>query len=182
MGGQRRGCHVRRHAFALTQSSLDISRGGPARASVIKIFFKNRSGGSAQKIDDAFWGSNGARAHSAEPLSKMLRAMLQEPTSCIERAPMLCLSVCARGLGNVEGCFSPVAKIPISFAPWCWGSSPGQDVKKMLLMLTSPFTVEAPFTPVTDYREWTTHGAPLVARFTNNVLEVLGGVLSHQEP
>lgn len=119
MGGQRRGCHVRRHAFALTQSSLDISRGGPARASVIKIFFKNRSGGSAQKIDDAFWGSNGARAHSAEPLSKMLRAMLQEPTSCIERAPMLCLSVCARGLGNVEGCFSPVAKIPISFAPWC---------------------------------------------------------------
>ena len=121
MGGQRRGCHVRRHAFALTQSSLDISRGGPARASVIKIFFKNRSGGSAQKIDDAFWGSNGARAHSAEPLSKMLRAMLQEPTSCIERAPMLCLSVCARGLGNVEGCFSPVAKIPISFAPWCRG-------------------------------------------------------------
>ena len=120
MGGQRRGCHVRRHAFALTQSSLDISRGGPARASVIKIFFKNRSGGSAQKIDDAFWGSNGARAHSAEPLSKMLRAMLQEPTSCIERAPMLCLSVCARGLGNVEGCFSPVAKIPISFAPWWW--------------------------------------------------------------
>ena len=87
---------------------------------MIKIFFKNRSGGSAQKIDDAFWGSNGARAHSAEPLSKMLRPMLQEPTSCIERAPMLCLSVCARGLGNVEGCFSPVAKIPISFAPWCW--------------------------------------------------------------
>ena len=38
-------------------------------------------------------------------------------------------------------------------------------------MLTSPFTVEAPFTPVTDYREWTTHGAPLVARFTNKVLE-----------
>ena len=41
----------------------------------------------------------------------------------------------------------------------------------MLLMLTSPFTVEAPFTPVTDYREWTTHGAPLVARFTKKVLE-----------
>ena len=38
-------------------------------------------------------------------------------------------------------------------------------------MLTSPFTVEAPFTPVTDYREWTTHGAPLVARFTKKVLE-----------
>ena len=41
----------------------------------------------------------------------------------------------------------------------------------MLLMLTSPFTAKAPFTPVTDYREWTTHGPPLVARFTNKVLE-----------
>ena len=41
----------------------------------------------------------------------------------------------------------------------------------MPLVLTSPFTAKAPFTPVTDYREWTTHGSPLVARFTNKVLE-----------
>ena len=32
-----------------------------------------------------------------------------------------------------------------------------------------PFTAEAPFTPITDYREWATHGAPLVARFTTKV-------------
>ena len=41
-----------------------------------------------------------------------------------------------------------------------------------MLMLLNPFTVGAPFTPLSDYRDWTTYGAPLVARFNKILLEL----------